>query len=475
MIGEPPLDAAALRGAGAARVGAVDRSGPPAAGPSQPFRFPAFLHRRPLPGVDLYAARVPRAPMASVELILPRGAHSDPPGRHGLASLTADLLDEGSERRSGPELAAWVERLGGSLAASADWDASYVACTLLAEHLPHALELIAEVALSPSLPEGEVERLRKRRLAELLRRRSSPGALAEERFARTLYGDGPYGYPLIGEEADLRLLDRAAALAFYDGELHRAGATLVAAGDLDPDAIAETVRERLGGWPEEPAGGVATLVPQVAPGITVHVVDRPQAAQTELRVGHPGPPRNHPDRVPLSVMNSLLGGKFISRINLNLRERHGYTYGAHSSFANRLGPGPFQVSAAVSNDAAGAAVRETLGELRRLQEDPPGEEELADAVRYLAGVFPYTLQTVESVAQRLSQLAVFGLADDYFDRYLAALPEVTPQTIRDVAARHLRPDSSAVVAVGPAAVLVPQLEPFGPLSVWAPGGTAPAG
>ena len=454
--------------------GALDRTRPPGAAPPLPFRFPPFLHRRLLPGLDLYAARVPRAPMVSIELILPRGGQSDPPGARGLASLTADLLDEGTEQRSGPELADWVERLGGSLSASADWDASYLACTLLAEHLPQALALLAEVALAPSFPEGEVERLRKRRLAELMRRRSSPAALAEERFARALYAGGPYGYPLIGEEADLQGLDRGAAARFYEMALHRGGATLIASGDLDPEALASTLTGLLASWPAEPAPAPLPIELAAVTGIAVHVVDRPQAAQTELRLGHPGPPRNHPDRVPLSVMNSLLGGKFISRINLNLREKHGYTYGAHSSFANRLGPGPFQVSAAVATESTGAAVAETLGELRRLQEEPPAAAELADAVQYLEGVFPYTLQTVESVAQRLSQLAVFGLADDYFDCYFVDLRQVTPETVRDVAARHLRPDTSAVVAVGPAAVLVPQLERFGPVSVWSPSGE-PAG
>ncbi len=441
--------------------GPLDRSRPPAAAPPLPFRFPPFLHRRLLPGVDLYAAHVPRAPMASVELILPRGGQSDPADARGLASLTADLLDEGSARRSGPDLAAWVERLGGSLSATADWDASYVACTLLAEHLDDALALLAEVVLEPSFPDAEVERLRRRRLAELLRRRSSPAVLAEERFARALYGGGPYGYPMIGDEDDLHRLDRAAAAGFYEQTLRRGGATLIASGDLDPEVVAAAATALLATWPADPPPEPTPVQPVASGGITVHVVDRPQAAQTELRIGHPGPPRNHPDRVPLSVMNSLLGGKFISRINLNLRERHGYTYGAHSSFANRRGPGPFQVSAAVATESVGAAVRETLGELRRLQEEPPADAELLDAVQYLEGVFPYTLQTVESMAQRLSQLAVFALGDDYFDRYFAELREVRPEHIREVAARHLRPEASAVVAVGPAAVLLPQLEPFG--------------
>ena len=446
------------------------RLAPPPPGAVRPFHFPAFVHAPLVPGVDLYAARVLRAPLVSIELILPRGGQADPPGARGLASLTADLLDEGTGRRSGPELAALVERLGGSLGSSADWDGAYVACTLLAAHLQQGLELTAEVALDPTLPAEELERLRKRRLAELIRRRSSPAALAEERLATALYGDGAYGPPLIGSERDLMALDREAAVGFYATQLRRGGATLVATGDLDPEAVARAAAALFAAWPPEPAPPEPAVAPLPHTGITVAIVDRAHAAQTELRIGHAGPPRQHPDRTPLAVLNSILGGKFTSRINLNLRERHGYTYGAHSSFASRRGPGPFLVSTAVANDVAGAAASEVLHELRRLQEEPVSEEELVDAVRYLQGVFPYTLQTVESVAQRLAQLAVFDLPDDYFERYPAELRAVDAAAIQDLARRHLRPEACSIVAVGPAETLLAQLERFGPVTVAAPGG-----
>jgi zinc protease len=443
----------------------LDRSRQPPPGPPRPFAFPPFAHRRLLPGLDFYVARVDRAPLVSVELICPRGGQADPPSTRGLASLTADLLDEGTERRSGPELATMVERLGGSTSTTADWDGSYVAATLLADHLLAALSLVAEIALLPTLPADELERLRRRRLAELLRRRSSPAALAEERLAAALYGDGPYGTPLIGTEAGLLAADRDAAASFYRQQVRRGDATLVVVGALDPEATATAAAELFAAWPAEPAPPPSPVTPTPRAGVAVSIVDRPQAAQTELRIGHPGPPRQHPDRIPLAVLNSLLGGKFISRINLNLRERHGYTYGAHSSFAGRRGPGPFQVSTAVANEVAGAAVGEVLHELRRLQEEPVPPEEVADAVSYLEGVFPYTLQTVESVAQRLAQLALFALPDDYFDRYPEQLHAVTAEDVGAMARRHLRPAESAVVAVGPAAVLVPQLERFGPVAV----------
>jgi zinc protease len=453
-------------------MSALDRSRPPLPGPSLPFAFPPFLHRRLLPGVDLYAAHVRRAPLVSVELILPRGGQAEAEGQRGLAALTADLLDEGTERRTGPELATLVERLGGTCGTLADWDASYVAFTVLSEQLPQALELTAEIALTPVFPAEELERLRRRRLAELLRRRSSPAALAEERFAVALYGDGPYGTPLLGRDEDLGRLDRDDAEAFYVANLRRGGATLIATGDLEPEALADAAVRLLAAWPAEPAPALPPVRPLAFEGVVSHVVDRPEAAQTELRLGHAGPPRNHSDRIPLTVLNSLLGGKFISRLNLNLRERHGFTYGAHSAFTNRLGPGPFQLSAAVANESVGAAVVESLSELRRLQDEPVEAAELADAVSYLEGVFPYTLQTVESVAQRLSQLAVFGLPDDYFASLPGLLRAVTVETLLEVAQRHLRPHACAVVAVGPAELLRPQLEALGPVHVVSAGRVA---
>ncbi|HVS01680.1 MAG TPA: pitrilysin family protein [Thermoanaerobaculia bacterium] len=449
-------------------ISALDRSRPPRPRQPLPFRFPPFVHRPLLPGLDLYAAPLARAPLLSLELLLPGGAQADPAGRAGLATFTAALLDEGTATRSGPEIADWVERLGGALATSADWNVAYAACTVLSKHLRTGLDLLADVSLAPSFPDDEVERLRRRRRADLLRRRSQPAALADEALARALYGAGPYGYPLAGRDGDVATIRREEAAGFWRDRLCRGGATLVAAGDLDVAALESRAREVFAAWPAAAPPPPPSVVPQELAGIEVHLVDRAGAAQTELRVGHPGPPCNHPERIPLGVLNSLLGGKFTSRINLNLRERHGYTYGAHSSFSNRLGPGPFQVAAAVATEVAGAAVREVLAELQRLQQEPVAEEELADTVLYLEGVFPYTLQTVESVAQRLAQLAVFGLPDAYFDGYRERLRSVSREDLLRLAREHLRPDRLVVAAVGPADELRPQLADLGQLHLAAP-------
>ncbi len=193
----------------------------------------------------------------------------------------------------------------------------------------------------------------------------------------------------------------------------------------------------------------------------VIVVDRPDSAQTELRLGHVGVARTHPERARLTLLNALLGGKFTSRINLNLRERNGFTYGASTRFVDRRSPGPFVVSAAVATGVAGAATREVLGELERIRSEPVAAEELEETKSYLIGVFPYTLQTVGGLLGRLEELAIYGLPDDHFDRSIAQIEDAGEAKLLELARAHIRPAEMLIVAAGPAAELVPQMSPFG--------------
>ncbi|HYN22372.1 MAG TPA: pitrilysin family protein, partial [Thermoanaerobaculia bacterium] len=399
------------------------------------------------------------------ELVAPAGAQHDPPGREGLASFTASLVDEGTRRRSSLELAAWVERFGGYLASAADWDSGFVAVAALAQHLDVGLDLIAEIALTPTFPEKEVERIRQQRLAELLRRGFDPSATADDRLIEAIYGGAAYAAPLLGRETSLTSLTRDEVLAFYERHYRLAGATVVAAGDLDPEEVIGRIEEILAPRSADLPPAAPEIRPVPLEGIAVHVVDRPGAVQTELRLGHAGVPRKHPDFLALNVLNTILGGKFTSRINLNLRERHGYTYGASSHFSGRLGPGPFVVDAAVATESVGAAAQEVLGELRRIREDLVEVPELEETVSYMAGVYPYTVQTIGDVAKRLELLSVFSLPDDHYDTYLDRLAAVTREKLLEVARRHLHPDRIAIVAVGPAETLVPQFEGVGTVEI----------
>jgi len=446
------------------RPALLDRSVPPAAGPVHPFHFPRFLRHKLANGLEVLAARLASVPLISLELVTPAGGQQDPRGQEGLAALTAGVIDEGTRQRNALEIAAYVERLGGYVVAGVDWDEGYLATGLLAQHLPAGLELLAEVATEPTFPEAEIERLRKQRLTELLRRGQDPGLLAEDRLAAVIYRGTVYDHPLSGLPGTLAELTRDDLVSFYRSYYTLAGSRLIAVGDLDPETLVRDAEARFASLPAGPPDR-PEIQPVPLSGVEVHIVDRPGGAQTELRIGHAGVPRTDPDYIPLIVLNTLLGGKFTSRINLNLRERHGYTYGASSRFTPRLGPGPFVVDAAVATESTGAAAAETLGELRRICEDLVEPREIEETLSYVSGVFPYTFQTASDLAKRLETLAVYGLPDDYFERYLERLPTITREEIRTVAQRHIHPDRIAVVAVGPAEALRPQLEPLGPVTV----------
>ncbi len=451
----------------------VDRTSPPPPGEIRPFRFPPFLRTCLSNGLAVLAARLPELPLVSIETVSPAGGQFDPQGQEGIATLTAAVLDEGTARRTAIEIAGTAERLGGYFTTGADWDVGYLATGILSQHRAAALELLAEVALSPTFPEAEIERLRQQRLTEILRRAQDPSALADDRFHREVYRGTVYAHPLLGEQESVARLDRDAMTAFYRRHYTLAGSALIAVGDVDPE---ELLREAESAFAAADPRTVAAVPPAIRPapltGISVHVVDRPGAAQTELRVGHAGVARTDPDYIPLAVLNNLLGGKFTSRINLNLRERHAYTYGASSRFVARQGPGPFLVSAAVATASAAAAAREILHELRRVREALVEPEELDETRSYMIGVFPYTVQTIGDLAKRLETLAVYGLPDDYYNHHLQRIAGVTREEVLEVARRHLDPERIAVVAVGPAEVLESQFEGLGPVTVWSPQGEA---
>jgi zinc protease len=458
------------------RTIAVDRSAPPPPGEVHPFHLPHFVRRRLPSGVAAYAAQLPGVPLASVELLAAAGAQYDPAGREGLATLTAALLDEGAAGCNAMEIAGGIERLGGQIGTGADWDIGYVGILSLSRHLEAGLRLFSDVATAPTFPEAEVERLRRQRLTELLRRQHQPAAIADEQLAAAIYQDTVYAHSPLGTQASISSLGRDEITEFYGQRYRLPQAILIAVSDLDPEAVlaradaaltASPALAAAGATGAATAGGEAAareqpeIRPAPLPDLRLYVVDRPGAAQTELRMGHPSVPRAHPDFTTLVFLNTLLGGKFTSRINLNLRERHGYTYGAATRFAGRLGPGPFVVSAAVATESTGAAAREVLSELRRIREEPVTREEMEETRSYMLGVFPYTVQSIGDLSRRLADLAVHGLPDDHYDTYLRTIASLSRTDVEQAARRHLDPDHLAIVAVGPAEQLRGQLEGLG--------------
>ena len=448
-----------------ARRGALDRARPPEPGRRHRFDFPRFERLPTAHGVELLLAPLPGRGLVQLELICPGGAQHETAAEGGLATLAAALLDEGTSTADALEIARRVEVTGGALGTSADWDAVYFSAGVASEQSERALALVAELASDASFPEHEFSRLQRQRRAELQRRAAQPGYLAAVRLAEAVYGEAPYGHSLLGSDASVAGLDRERVCRYARRHVGPRGATLVAVGDLDAEAFAARCAALLETWTGTAAPEEAAAPPAPATERPIWIVDRPGAGQTELRCGQVGIPRRHADFAPLQLLSSILGGKFTSRLNLSLRERHGITYGAYSRVSGRRGAGPIVLGAAVATEATGLAAGEMLAELERLRQEPVAVDELGEARDYLLGVFPYTLQTVGGLGRRLETLAVHSLPDDYWAGYLERIESAVPEDLLACARRHLRPDTAALVAVGPAAELAPQLEPHGPLRV----------
>ena len=441
----------------------------PQPGPPREYRFPAFERLSLGNGMGLLVAPVAKLPIVTVRMVISGGATSEPAGQEGVAQLTARSLIEGTRRLDGADLIEQFERLGGAIEASAEWDSAVSSMTVLSSRFDEAFALFADVLREPAFPEREVERLKAERLAELLQLRTEPRGLADDMFARFLYVPGSrYALPEGGTGQSVQAIDRGSVEAFYQRVFAPAGMTLVVAGDVRVDAVQRMAEQRFGDWTADGAPVPRVIDDPARRFRAVHIVAKTDAPQSELRIGHVGVPRNHPDYFPILVMNSILGGLFSSRINLNLREVHGYTYGAWSAYDWRRGSGPFFVSSAVKSDVTDDAAREVLVEVDRIRADGVASDELSLATSYLAGVFPIKYETTSAIAQALSALVVYGLPADYFDTYRDNVLAVGIPDVLHAADEHLHPAELQLVVVGDPESIHGPLESLelGPVTVY---------
>jgi zinc protease len=355
--------------------------------------------------------------------------------------------------------------MGGQLATFAGWDGCHLSLGSLAAETQEGLELLAELIAEASWPERELDRLKRLRFAELLAQRADPFSLADRAMLRALYGKQRYGTPAAGIRESVAAVERKRIAEDWSRHLRPIGSTLVAVGDLRPEALSGQIAELLGGWRGTRPFDPQPLPPPGPATGRVFIVNRADAAQSVLRIGWAGPPRDHSDFLATQVASSILGGKFTSRLNLRLRERDGATYGVHCQIAKRKGPGPFSVSSSLANEAVGGAVFAVREEVERLVDERVSASELDDACSYLEGLFAYSLQGIEGLASRLVETAVYGLPDDHFATFGRRLRSLDPETLRSVAARYLAPEAMVVAVAGPADALRPSLEPLGSAQV----------
>lgn len=421
----------------------------PNAGPPRPYQFPSLENGRLDNGARLIVARIPKLALVTLSAVIESGSAQDPENREGVARLTAGMLVEGTIRRSATRLAEDLEKIGTSIVTGADWDSSVATATCLTNHFEAVTRLLGEVLLEPTFPERELQRLKSQRIADLLQIESDPRALADEAFGTFLYSPkSRFAIQSGGSMESVKGLTASDVSDYYRNAYAPGALTLIVAGDVSYAEAHEKLSRAFQRWPSRNSATLTRENRTNYDSRRLSLLDKREAPQSELRVGHIGLPRNHPDYFPAVVMNAILGGLFGSRINLNLREAHGYTYGASSYFDWRKDAGPFVISTAVQTEVTAAALKELLLEIDKIRQHPVSAAELSLAKDYLDGVFPIRYETTVAVAAALASMVVYRLPENYFDVYRKQIQAVTAGQVLDAAQTHLHPHLLQTLIVG---------------------------
>jgi zinc protease len=425
------------------------------------------IHRATLPnGMNLLGVEYNRVPWVSINFMAKRGAETDPVGKAGVADWTAEFLTLGTQRRTQLQLAQDIENRGAYLQARGGWDATLITLEGLAEDFPELLATLAEVVQTPGFPETEFPLLKERRRAELAHLLDDPREMANLRFLRLFFGDAPYGHPVVGDLKSLEALSLPDLKEFYHREFASQAATLVVVG-MVPSARVEEEAGRLwdswrGGTPSPPY--IAAPEGLCPPG--TFLLDRPELTQSEIRLGHLGLPRSHPDHFPLKLVNYILGeGGFSSRLMSRIRSDLGCTYGIRSNFHFRRAPGPFIISTFTPAKNTALVVKEIKGVLRELWDKGVTSQELAEAQSYYVGHFPLGLETPRGIGSRVISMDLYDLGLDYLKGYCDQIRGVTLKSAARAAREHLQPEALVTLVMGPGAQCARELEDLGPLKV----------
>ncbi len=447
--------------------GTFDRTKPPELGPPPRVSLPPIVTRQLANGLKVMIVEQHELPLADFVLIVGSGGTADPTGKTGVANLTAAMLREGTTTRKSLDIADQTSFLGISLFPQASWESSTLSLHTPTAQLDSALALFADVALHPSFPANEFERIKKNRLTELLQLRDQGPAIANLVFPAILYGNAhPYGSPLIGTEATVTPLTTADLQSYYQANFKPNNATLIIVGDVNPSQIEQKINSLFGGWPRGDVPQLTYGEPPKASATMIYLVDKPGAAQSSFRIGAVGVPRSTKDYFALTVMNTILGGSFTSRLNQNLREARGYTYGASSRFDMRRAAGPFTAAAEIVSAKSDSALLEFMKELNGIRQSVPADE-LSRAKRYLQLQLPGNFETTQQIAAALVPVALYGLPLDYYNNYVQNIEAVTQADVARVAQQYINPASLAIVIVGDRKTIEQALKStnVGPISI----------
>ena len=432
----------------------------PKAGADPQFSLPPIEKMKLSNGLEVWTVRQTELPIVSMNMVFKTGGTFEAADKSGVSALTATLLDDGTKTRSALDIANSLQALGASVGAGSGWDSSSVSLSSLTKNLDPALDIFADVIVNPIFPETELESVRKRSLGSFIQRRSNPNIISSVVYDRVLYGkDHPYGRQLSGDEISIKGITRADLVKSYESTFRPNNAVLIVVGDVEPKTLMPKLERAFAGWKP---GEVSTGTLPDAPSLDkagIFLVDRPNSAQSVVSIGQIGVARDNPDYFPLQVMNSILGGQFSARVNMNLREDKGYTYGARTGYVYRRGAGPFSASADVQTAVTKESVVEFLKEINGIRGAIPiSQQELEYNKQSIIRAYPRGFETIGQISGQLSNLVVYGLSDSYFNDYISKVNSVKLEDVNRVANKYLTPDKLAIVIVGDRKVIEPGLK-----------------
>jgi zinc protease len=428
----------------------LDRKKIPTPGKTPELRVPAWTKSTLANGAELLVSEKHDLPLISFSLTFLGGADQfEPAGKQSVASLTAALLSEGTKTRDAEALSNALQLLGTSVNASVSGESGSISFRSTTAKFPATLDILADILVNPTFPENGLERLRGQRLVQLTQARAQPGAIANRVFPRIVYGsDHPYGR--VVTEESLKAVTRADLVAFHKAYYQPGRALITVVGDTTAATVKPVIEKSLAPWTKGGERPSFTFPPVSAPkATTIFLVDKPGAAQSTFAIGRPGPPRNTPDFYALQVMNTMLGGMFQSRLNANIREEKGYSYGVTSSFGYGKGPGPFRTGGDIVTEKSDAALVEFMKELKGIIGGRPiTDEELTTAKDALIQRLPATFASVSSINSALTTLWVQNLPDDYYQQYAKRVAAITRDDVLRAAKQYVTVDNLAIVIVG---------------------------
>jgi zinc protease len=446
-------------------AGTGKKSNQPAPLPPRPLNLPKPISYKLPNGMAVTMLEDHRVPFVTFQLGIRVGDKDDPKSLEGLASLTADMLTEGTKKRTSREIAEQVDSIGAAMKGAADSDFTIVSGSALSEYTDTIFDLLADVVQNPVFPEEELKLKKTNVIQSLQVKRTDPDFLGSERFNKVVFGSHPYSIIAPTKES-VEKLSREGMVDFHTTHYVPNVSTLVVVGDFQTEKMKQLIAAKFGDWKRADVPTTTVQSPPDLKGTRIYLIDRPGSVQSSVKVGNLGISKNDPDYFASIVANQVLGGSANSRLFLNIREQKGYTYGAYSGFSARKDPGEFTAGAAVRTPVTAPSLLEFLYELNRIRTLPVTNAELETAKKYLVGSFQLGFETQGGVTARLLERQLYDLPEDYLATYTDRVMAVKPEDVRRVAHRHIDYPNLVITIVGDAKAIEPDLRYFFPVEVY---------